>query len=81
MPSRAGVSFWPVGADFGPDGRFYLLERHLSGIFGFQSRVRSFRIDGNRISDERVVLRTATGTHDNLEGIARLAGRGGGISA
>jgi len=62
--------FLPVGADFGPDGRFYLLERHLNGIFGFQSRVRSFLIEGDSISDEQVVLQTSTGTHDNLEGIA-----------
>ncbi|MDJ0627353.1 MAG: esterase-like activity of phytase family protein [Rhodobacter sp.] len=68
IPRRG--EFLPVGADFGPDGRYYLLERHLSGIFGFRSRVRSFRIDGDRITDEKVVLQTATGTHDNLEGIA-----------
>jgi len=62
--------FLPVGADFGPDGRLYLLERHLNGIFGFLSRVRSFRIDGNQISDEQVILQTPTGRHDNLESIA-----------
>ena len=60
----------PVGADFGPDGRFYLLERNLRGIFGFQSRVRSFAINGDRLEDERLILETSTGTHDNLEGIA-----------
>ncbi len=59
-----------VGADFGPDGRFYLLERHLSGIFGFQTRVRSFRISGNTLEDEHLVLETGPGRHDNLEGIA-----------
>lgn len=59
-----------VGADFGPDGRFYLLERHLSGIFGFQTRVRSFRITGDRLEDEHVLLETGPGRHDNLEGIA-----------
>lgn len=68
IPRRG--AFLVVGADFGPDGRFYLLERHFSGIFGFQTRVRSFLIAGNRIGDERAVLETSTGTHDNLEGIA-----------
>src|SRR5690606_38058901 len=34
--------FLPVGADFGPDGRFYLLERDFRGIAGFASRVRAF---------------------------------------
>jgi len=68
IPRRG--EFLPVGADFGPDGRFYLLERHLNGIFGFQTRVRSFRINRNEISDERLLLETSTGKHDNLEGIA-----------
>ncbi len=55
-----------VGADIGPDGRFYLLERHFTGL-GFQSRVRRFALDG---SDEVTLLETANGTHDNLEGIS-----------
>ncbi|TQS71525.1 esterase-like activity of phytase family protein [Rhodobacteraceae bacterium] len=59
----------PVGADFGPDGRFYLLERGFHGIFGFASRVRVFDIQGNRISGGETVLETTSGTHDNLEGI------------
>ncbi len=77
IPRRG--QFLPVGADFGPDGRFYLLERHLNGIFGFLSRVRSFRIEGNRIVDERLVLETSTGTHDNLEGLAVWHDRAGNI--
>ncbi len=68
IPRRG--AFLPVGADFGPDGRLYLLERHLQGILGFRSRVRSFSIDGDRLSDERLVLETSTAEHDNLEGIA-----------
>ncbi|MDQ2090968.1 esterase-like activity of phytase family protein [Marimonas arenosa] len=61
--------FLPVGADFGPDGRLYLLERDFLG-FGFRSRVRSFAITANAIADEREILVTGTGRHDNLEGIA-----------
>lgn len=68
IPRRG--EFLMTGADFGPDGRLYLLERHLASIFGFQTRVRSFRVAENRVSDERVELVTSTGTHDNLEGIA-----------
>lgn len=62
--------FLAVGADIGPDGRFYLLERHLTGIFGFQTRVRSFRLSGDVLADERTLIETAPGLHDNLEGIA-----------
>ena len=68
IPRRDG--FLPVGADFGPDGRLYLLERELTGLNGFATRVRSFKLGRNAVSDERELLRTTGGTHDNLEGIA-----------
>ncbi len=59
----------PVGADFGPDGRLYLLERHFSGLF-FQSRVRAFTLEGGRIVLEQTLIETTPGRHDNLEGIS-----------
>ncbi len=68
----------PVGADFGPDGRLYLLERDFAGLFGFLSRVRRFEISGDRIGAGEVLLETRAGTHDNLEGHRGLAGRGRG---
>jgi hypothetical protein len=68
LPRRG--EYLPVGADFGPDGRFYLLERHFSGIFGFRNRIRSFALDDTGLNDERELLETSTGTHDNLEGLA-----------
>ncbi|WP_151718213.1 esterase-like activity of phytase family protein [Gemmobacter serpentinus] len=58
--------FLPVGADFGPDGKLYVLERQFRGILGFASRVRRFTLDGTG----ETVLQTPLGTHDNLEGIA-----------
>lgn len=61
--------FLPVGADFGPDGRLYLLERDFAMI-GFRSRVRSFMISGDTVSDEREHIVTRTARHDNLEGLA-----------
>lgn len=68
IPRRG--AFLPVGADFGPDGRFYLLERRFAGLFGFASRVRSFALTASGIADERTLLVTPPGTHDNLEGLA-----------
>ncbi|MDA8747657.1 esterase-like activity of phytase family protein [Litoreibacter sp.] len=62
--------FLPVGADFGPDGRFYLLERYFNGVSGFATRVRSFVAGKAKMSDEKVLLVTPTGTHDNLEGLS-----------
>jgi len=61
--------FQPVGADIGPDGRFYLLERQFAGI-GFRSQLRSFVIGEDGLSDMRLHLRTALGAHDNLEGVS-----------
>ncbi|MBW7922158.1 MAG: esterase-like activity of phytase family protein [Rubellimicrobium sp.] len=58
--------FLVTGADIGPDGRLYVLERDFAGI-GFRSRVRSFALDG---SDEREHFTSPLWSHDNLEGIA-----------
>ncbi len=62
VPRRG--AYLPVGADIGPDGRLYLLERDFTG-FTFRTRVRRFGLDG---SGEEVLLETAA--HGNLEGIA-----------
>jgi len=62
--------FKAVGADFGPDGKFYLLERTLKSVFGFKTRVRRFEILGDSIGNAEVVLETTSGLHDNLEGLS-----------
>jgi hypothetical protein len=62
--------FLPVGADVGPDGLLYLLERRFLGVFGLQSRVRRFAVDGDGIGQEQTLFETLPRTHDNLEGIA-----------
>lgn len=77
IPRQGG--FLPVGADFGPDGRFYLLEREFRGLLGFASRVRRFTIDGNRIDGGETLLQTRPGRHDNLEGLAVWQDSGGAI--
>ena len=63
-------TFLPVGADFGPDGNLYLLERKLRSVFGFETRVRRFTISGGTITNEVTLLTTPAGTHDNLEGLS-----------
>ena len=62
---RSGA-FLAVGADFGPDGRLYILERQFEGLLGFATRVRRFTLDGRG----ETVLQTRLGSHGNLEGIA-----------
>lgn len=59
-----------VGADFGPDGRLYLLEREFRWIGGFSNRVRRFVVDGDAIGDEETLLQTSFGALDNMEGIS-----------
>lgn len=76
---RRDGGFLAVGADIGPDGRFYLLEREFHGIAGFASRVRSFALSDTGLTDERTDLQSATGQHDNLEGISVWRDAGGAI--
>lgn len=63
-------AYRPVGADFGPDGRFYLLTRRLALPFRFASRVTRYRVTADGLTEPEVVLDTPLGTHDNLEGLA-----------
>lgn len=67
---RRQSPFLPVGGDFGPDGKFYLLERHFNGLLGFQSRIRRFEVSETGLDNEETLLVTRSGLHDNLEGIA-----------
>ena len=66
---RSG-NFLPVAADFGPDGRFYLLEREFRGLSGFASRLRRFDLTAAGFSAGKVLLQSPVGTHGNLEGLA-----------
>ncbi|MGH1412352.1 MAG: esterase-like activity of phytase family protein [Pelagimonas sp.] len=66
---RRSGGFLPVGADFGPDGMLYLLEREFTGI-GFRSRVRRFDIDGAKVKREETLFETGVWRHDNLEGLS-----------
>ncbi len=76
--SRSG-GFLPVGADFGPDGRLYVLERKFLGFWGFASRIRSYAMGEDALQDEETLLRTPAGTHHNLEGISVWATSDGEI--
>ena len=77
---RSG-GFRPVGADLGPDGRLWLLERAWHLPLRFATRVRTFRVDADGLSDPRTVLRTRTGEWGNFEGISVRAAPGGTVVA
>ena len=70
IDSISGHGFFrPVGADFGPDGRLYLLERSFD-LIGFSNRVRRFDVQEDGVSGETVLFHSKTGVHDNLEAVA-----------
>ncbi|SHK34979.1 hypothetical protein SAMN05444000_12626 [Shimia gijangensis] len=69
FPITRDPIFHPVGADFGPDGSFYLLERAFNGL-GFRSQVRRFDVTKTGFVNGVTLVRTFTGKHDNLEGLA-----------
>ncbi|SHH62835.1 esterase-like activity of phytase family protein [Marivita hallyeonensis] len=64
-----GPGLLPVGADFDPMGRLYLLERGFSG-FGFFSRVRRFDLLDGPVLEGETLLETKQRRHDNLEGLS-----------
>jgi hypothetical protein len=68
--------FLPVGADVGPDGKLYVLERGFSG-FGFSSRVRRFDLLNGDSVDGETLLTTEPRRHDNLEGLSVWAATDG----
>ena len=60
--------FLPAGADVGPDGLLYVLERAFTPL-GFRTRIR--RVDPAQWdTPAETLLTTRAGQHDNLEGIA-----------
>jgi hypothetical protein len=74
---RGTPGFLPVGADFGPDGRLYVLERQFRGLGGFASRIRRIVPQGPGIAAEEVLIETAPGTSGNLEGLSVWRDAGG----
>ncbi|WP_168192151.1 esterase-like activity of phytase family protein [Pararhodobacter marinus] len=61
--------FYPVSADFGPDGALYILEQESAGR-GYRSQVRRFRVNGQAISEGQWVMRSEYNQFGNLEGLA-----------
>lgn len=59
-----------VGADIGPDGRFYLLERDFRGLLGFRSRLRRFDLTETGLINETLLLESRSLQYDNHEGIS-----------
>lgn len=76
LPSRNG--YYPVGADFGPDGNLYLLERKFRVAF-FSTRLS--RISPENWEHPQTLVETAYGSLDNHEGISVSADPSGALWA
>jgi hypothetical protein len=72
-------TFLPVAADFGPDGRLYVLERDFRGLLGFASRVRSYGAEAHGFDQGETAMQSTVGSHDNLEGLAVWQDQAGAI--
>lgn len=59
-----------VGADFGPDEKFYVLERDFNVLNAFKSRVRRFELTKDGFENEETLLETRFSAMDNAEGIS-----------
>lgn len=71
--------FLPVGADFGPDGKLYLLERRFQLIRGFANRVRRFTVTEQGLTDPELIFEGRAGQYHNLEGVSVWRTPGGKI--
>lgn len=78
LPRRG--PYLAVGAEFGPDGRLYLLERDFAGVLrGVSSRVRAFSLGAEGPLAEEEILITPHGQFDNLEAITLWQEPGGAL--
>jgi hypothetical protein len=77
VPKRGG--FLPVGADFGPDGLLYLLERRFVMPVGFASRLSV--LASGAWDRPRTLWESRLGQFDNLEGLSLGRTAGGGLRA
>ncbi len=63
-------SFLVAGADFGPEGDLYLLERDFRWSGGFATRIRRFALGADGLDGGETLHETDFGSTDNFEGIS-----------
>lgn len=69
--------FLVTGADFGPDGRLYVLERAFKVPAGFSTRIRRFSFVNDALTNEETLLVARTNRLDNMEGVSVWADENG----
>ena len=82
-PLPAPDGYAATGADIGPDGRLYLLERRQGWSLRFQTRIRRLALGAGTdglptFGPAETLLETAPGDLDNMEGLSLWTDAGGG---
>lgn len=62
--------FLPTGADIGPDGKFYLVERRFEYLQGFATRIRRFDLTETGLINEQTLLTSGFREFGNVESIS-----------
>lgn len=78
LPRSAGLL--PVGADFGPDGHLYVLERGFNGIFFF-TRIRRVLFANGQATRAETLWKSDLTSRENYEGITLWEEGAGTIKA
>lgn len=78
---RRDALFRPTAADIGPDGHLYVLERAVSLLQGFRSRIRRLDPGATGLQAGEIMLLTPPLTHGNLEGLSVWRDATGAIRA
>lgn len=69
--------FLVSGADFGPDGRLYVLERDFAIPGGFRTRIRRFALGPAGFDAGETIVESGWSELDNMEGISVWSDRRG----
>ena len=72
IPAADG-GFSAAGADIGPDGQLYVLERRTTILLSFMTRIRRFPVGTLGIGEGEVVFQSEAGDLPNMEGISLWA--------
>lgn len=73
-------SFLAVGADIGPDGRLYLLQRMVIPPVGFANRLSRFDLHESGATNETLLMESSAGQYGNLESVSIWQDKGGMIA-
>ncbi len=74
-------AFMATDADFGPDGRLYVLERNLSLLSGYTTRISAYAPQGSGFGAPAVMLQTQPGDFGDFEGMDVWQAPGGEMIA